>query len=53
MNTKHTAGNWEICAETETQIFIASTKAGARSEQGKGSYICQNNGGANEARGRC
>jgi hypothetical protein len=41
MNTKHTAGNWEICAETETQIFIASTKAGARSEQGKGSYICQ------------
>ena len=36
---KHTQGNWAICSQTETQIFIASEK-GARTEQGKGSYIC-------------
>jgi len=41
MKTKHTPGEWEICAKTETQIFIASAKSGARTEQGKGSYICQ------------
>ena len=40
MNT-HTPGKWVICNKTETQIFIASVKSGARSEQGKGSYICQ------------
>ena len=38
---KHTKGNWEICAQTETQIFIASTTPGARTEEGKGGYICQ------------
>lgn len=37
----HTKGNWAICAKTETQIFIASTKNGARTEEGKGGYICQ------------
>lgn len=41
MNTKHTSGTWEICTKTETQIFIASTEKSARTEQGKGSYICQ------------
>jgi hypothetical protein len=41
MKTNHTAGQWSICNQTETQIFIASTKEGARTEQGKGGYICQ------------
>ena len=41
MKNKHTPGKWEICNQTETQIFIASTQRGARTEQGKGSYICQ------------
>jgi len=41
METKHTPGQWQICSQTETQIFIASTKKGARTEQGKGGYICQ------------
>ena len=38
---KHTKGNWAICGQTETQIFIASTEKGARTEEGKGGYICQ------------
>lgn len=41
MKNKHTPGKWEICNQTETQIFIASTEKGARTEQGKGGYICQ------------
>lgn len=40
MKTLHTQGEWYICDQTETQIFIASKERNARTEQGKGSYVC-------------